>query len=256
MILTSQDGRVLTVELDRPQQLNALNSRVLLRLHETIAAAQTDASVGCIVIRGAGDRAFSAGADLDEIRGLGVVAAQEFIQRGHRTMSSVATSRVPVIAHVDGYALGGGFELALACHLAVATDRSRFGLPEARIGCMPGFGGTQRLSLSVSKPVAMHLLLSGEPIDAHRAWQIGLLSIPPLTVDEATAEVARLAHLIASGSRTGLANILDAAHASTMPAGCDHEAALAALCIASSDGQEGILSFAERRPPIFHEERR
>ena len=98
-----------------------------------------------MVIRGAGDRAFSAGADLDEIRGLGVVEAQEFIRAGHRTMTAIATSRVPVIAEVDGFALGGGFELMLACHLVVASDRSQFGLPEARIGCMPGFGGTQRL---------------------------------------------------------------------------------------------------------------
>ena len=153
---------------------------MLRLLLETIEGVQRDPSVGCVVIRGAGDRAFSAGADLDEIRGLGVVEAQEFIHAGHRTMSAIATSKVPVIAEVDGFALGGGFELALACHLVVASDRSQFGLPEARIGCMPGFGGTQRLPASVGKPAAMHLLLSGERVDAERAWQIGLLSVPPL----------------------------------------------------------------------------
>ena len=104
------------------------------------------------MIRGSGDRAFSAGADLDEIRGLGVVEAQQFINAGHRTMSAVARSEVPVIAEVDGFALGGGFELALACHLVVASERSQFGLPEARIGCMPGFGGTQRLWRRWARP--------------------------------------------------------------------------------------------------------
>ncbi|WP_200936166.1 enoyl-CoA hydratase/isomerase family protein [Marmoricola sp. Leaf446] len=254
MIETSRSGRVLTIELSRPQQLNALNSEVLTLLRETITDAQHDAAVGCVVIRGAGPRAFSAGADLEEIRGLGVEAAQEFINAGHRTMKAIAASDVPVIAAVDGYALGGGFELALACHLVVASDRSQFGLPEARIGCMPGFGGTQRLPLAVGAPAAMHLLLTGERIRADRAWQVGLLSVPPLDPGSLEEEVTRIADLIASGSRRGVANILDAARRAVAPAALEHEAALAALSIASRDGQEGITSFAERRAPLFHEE--
>ena len=254
LIETQRDGRVLVAEINRPDQLNALNTEVLRLLHELVDEAQDDASVGCIVIRGAGDRAFSAGADLDEIRGLDVTAAQAFIRAGHRTMTAIATSNVPVLAAVDGFALGGGFELSLACHLVVASDRSQFGLPEARIGCIPGFGGTQRLPLSVGKPAAMHLMLTGERIDADRAWQIGLLSVPPLAHDAWRAEVSRLAELMASGSRTGMANILDATRPAVAAPALDHEAALAALSIASRDGQEGITSFAERRPPVFHEE--
>jgi enoyl-CoA hydratase len=254
VIETSRDGRVLVIELVRPQHLNALNSEVLRRLREVVDGAQDDASIGCVVIRGSGDRAFSAGADLDEIRGLGVVEAQEFINTGHRTMSAIAGSLVPIIAEVDGFALGGGFELALACHLIVASERSQFGLPEARIGCMPGFGGTQRLPLCVGKPAAMHLLLTGERVDAERAWQIGILSVPPLPADGLPGEVQRLAALIASGSRSGTANILDATRAAVAPAALDHEAALAALSIAAPDGQEGIASFVERRAPVFHEE--
>ena len=254
VIETSREDRVLVVELTRPEQLNALNSEVLGLLLEVLDDVQRDRSVGCVVIRGAGERAFSAGADLDEIRGLGVIEAQEFIHAGHRTMSAIATSNVPVIAAVDGYALGGGFELALACHLLVASDRSQFGLPEARIGCIPGFGGTQRLPAAVGKAAAMHLLLSGERVDAARAWQIGLLSVPPLAPDKLHTEVSRVAGLIASGSRTGVANILDAVRPAVAPAALDHEAALAALSIASPDGQEGITSFAERRPPVFNKE--
>lgn len=254
MIDNTRSGRVLTIELSRPHHLNALNSEVLTLLHQTILDVQGDPTVGCVVIRGAGDKAFSAGADLDEIRGLGVEAAQDFIHAGHRTMSSIAASSVPVVAAVDGYALGGGFELALACHLLVASDRSQFGLPEARIGCIPGFGGTQRLPRAVGKPAAMHLLLTGERIDATRAWQIGLLSVPPVEAHDLQAEVSRLAELIASGSRSGIANILDAARPAIAPAALHHEAALAALSIASRDGQEGITSFAERRAPDFHKE--
>ena len=254
VIETSRNGRVLVIELTRPHQLNALNSEGLQLLLERIEGVQRDPKVGCVVIQGAGERAFSAGADLDEIRGLGVVEAQEFIRAGHRTMSALATSNVPVVAAVDGFALGGGFELALACHVVVASDRSQFGLPEARIGCIPGFGGTQRLPASVGKATAMHLLLTGERVDAERAWQIGLLSVPPFAPDTLPGEVARLAGLIASGSRTSLANLLDAARPAIAPAALDHEAALAALSIASRDGQEGIASFAERRAPAFHEE--
>ncbi|WP_406020587.1 enoyl-CoA hydratase/isomerase family protein [Nocardioides sp. NBC_00850] len=255
LIDITQDGRVLTLELNRPKQMNALNSEVLRLLLGAFEDIQDDSSVGCVVIRGAGERAFSAGADLEEIRGLRVEDAQAFIQTGHRTMSAIASSSVPVIAEVDGFALGGGFEMMLACHLVIASDRSRFGLPEARIGCIPGFGGTQRLVASVGKPAAMHLMLSGEPIEADRAWQIGLLSLPPLDPAELPQETGRLASLIASGSRTGLANILEAARPAFAPAALAQEAALAAISIASRDGQEGITSFAERRDPDFHKEK-
>jgi enoyl-CoA hydratase len=254
LIQSARVGRVLVLELNRPGQLNALNSDVLRLILENIEAVQDDSSVGCVVIRGTGDRAFSAGADLEEILGLDVVEAQAFINAGHRTQSAIATSVVPVVAEVDGFALGGGFEMMLACHLVVASDRSQFGLPEARIGCIPGFGGTQRLPASVGKPVAMYLMLSGERIDAARAWEVGLLSVPPLPSDDLPLEVARLANLIASGSRTGMANILEAARPAVAPAALAQEAALAAISIASPDGQEGISSFAERRAPAFHKE--
>lgn len=254
LINITQDGRVRTLELNRPQQLNALNSEVLRTLREAFADIERDRSVGCVVIRGTGERAFSAGADLDEIRGLAVEDAQTFISNGHRTMSAISDSTVPVIAEVDGFALGGGFEMMLACHLVVASERSQFGLPEARIGCIPGFGGTQRLPASVGKPTALHLMLSGERITAERAWQIGLLTVPPLVPQDVPVETTRLASLIASGSRSGLANILDAARPAFAPAALAHEAALAAIAIASGEGQEGITSFAERRDPVFNQE--
>ncbi|RZL76518.1 MAG: enoyl-CoA hydratase/isomerase family protein [Rhodococcus sp. (in: high G+C Gram-positive bacteria)] len=254
VIETAQSGRVMTIEINRPGQLNALNSEVLRQIRGVVEDLQDEPSVGAVVIRGSGERAFSAGADLDEIRGLSVEDAHAFIHAGQRTMTAIANSVIPVIAEVDGYALGGGFELMLSCHLVIASNRSRFGLPEARIGCIPGFGGTQRLAMSVGKPAALMLMLSGERIDADLAWQIGLLSLPPLEPDEASAQARRLAELIASGSRTGIANILDASRPAFAAAALDHEAALAAISIAARDGQEGITSFAERRTPVFHQE--
>src|SRR4051794_16288914 len=162
LIEVVDDGRVRCLTLNRPDRLNALNSEVLIELHQLITDVAADQSVGCIVVRGAGERAFCAGADLDEIRGLSTEAAHAFIRRGQQTMATVDASPVPVVAAVDGFALGGGLELMLACHLVIASDRSSFGLPEAKIGCIPGFGGTQRLLTAGSKAPALYLMLTGE----------------------------------------------------------------------------------------------
>lgn len=247
-VVDREGVRYLT--LIRPERLNALNSGVLDALTRHVETAGPDGA-GCIVIRGAGDRAFCAGADLDEIDGLSSDEAHAFIRRGQRAMSAVENSPVPVIAAVDGYALGGGFELMLSCHLVVASDRSSFGLPEAKIGCIPGFGGTQRLLTAVGRAPAFHLLLTGERVDAQRAWEIGLLSVPPVAAAELTEHVAALADGLAAGSRTGTRNILEAGRQAARPAALEHEAALAAIAIASADGREGIRSFAERRAPKF-----
>ncbi|MEU5045902.1 enoyl-CoA hydratase/isomerase family protein [Streptomyces griseorubiginosus] len=255
LIEVAEAARVRTITLNRPDRLNALNSSVLDALADEVRrAADESPGIRCLVVRGAGDRAFSAGADLEEIRGLDADRAHAFIRRGHRAITAIERSPVPVIAEVDGFALGGGFELMLACHVVIASDRSRFGLPEARIGCIPGFGGTQRLPRTVGKAAALHLMLTGTRIDADRAWQIGLLSVPPVPAADLRREVDATARLIASGSRTGLAKLLEAARQSTAGPALEHEAALAALSIASADGQEGITSFAERREPVFTEE--
>ncbi|WNF00342.1 enoyl-CoA hydratase/isomerase family protein [Streptomyces luomodiensis] len=254
LIEVEDADRVRTITLNRPERLNALNSSVLAALSVEIRSGAEDPRVRCFVIRGAGERAFSAGADLEEIRGIDVGQAHAFIRRGHDTINAIERSPVPVLAEVDGFALGGGLELMLACHVIIASDRSQFGLPEARIGCIPGFGGTQRLPRTLGKAAAFHLMLTGERIDAARAWATGLLSVPPVAAAELRSETERTARLIASGSRTGLANLLEAGRQATAGPALEHEAALAALSIASADGQEGITSFAERREPSFTEE--
>lgn len=255
MIDVLDKGRVRYLTLHRPERLNALNSTVLTELARMVALADRE-RVGCLVIRGAGERAFCAGADLDEIADLDVAGAHAFIRRGQAAMEAVAQSPVPVLAAVDGYALGGGFELALSCHLVVASERSSFGLPEVAIGCIPGFGGTQRLLSAVGRPVAHHLLLSGRRIDAARAWDVGLLSVPPASEQEHDDVVDDLAQQVASGSRPGIRNIIEAARRATRPAALEHEAALAAIAIASPDGKEGIRAFAEKRAPVYGQESR
>ncbi len=250
MIEIIDTGGVRHLTLTRPERLNALNSAVLDALTRHVETAASDGAA-CIVISGAGGRAFCAGADLDEIDGLSSDEAHAFIRRGHRAMNAVESSSVPVIAAVDGFALGGGFELTLACHLVVASDRSSFGLPEAKIGCIPGFGGTQRLLTAVGRAAAFHLLLTGDRVDAQRAWEIGLLSLPPVPAAEFAGQVEGLADRLAAGSRTGTRNILEAARRAVRPAALEHEAALAAIAIASADGREGIRAFGERRAPIF-----
>jgi enoyl-CoA hydratase len=255
MIDIHDDGDVRYLTLNRPRNMNALNSAVLQALAGHVANSEHD-RVGCLVIRGAGDKAFCAGADLGEIEGLDVASAHAFIRRGHQTMNGIEDSAVPAIASVDGYALGGGFELMLACHLVVASTRSSFGLPEVNIGCMPGFGGTQRLMTAIGRAPAFHLLLSGERIDASQAWQLGLLSVPPVPPDELDGKVSGLAHRIASGSRPGIRNILEAGRRAARAAALEQEAALAAIAIASQDGQEGIRAFTEKRPPLYQQEPR
>lgn len=247
------EGQVRYLTLNRPGCLNALNRTVLDELRRCVDLASRD-RVGCLVIRGAGDRAFCAGADLEEISGLESGEAHAFIRSGHQAMSVIENSRVPVIAAVDGFALGGGFELMLACHIVLASDRSSFGLPEAKIGCMPGFGGTQRLFAAVSKAVGYRILLGGDRFDAQRAWEIGLLSAPPVEETLFAHQVRTLAESLAASSRSGTRSILEAAGRATRSAGLEHEAALAALAIASPDGREGINSFTERRKPIFTQE--
>lgn len=252
MTTVEDHGRVRILTLSREKQLNALCTELIDELSAHVVDAEHDDRVGCVVIRGAGERAFCAGADLAEIRDADHERARVFIQRGHALMNAIAEANVPVVAAVDGWALGGGMELALACHLIVSSTRSRFGLPEATIGCMPGFGGTQRIFAATSRPFAMRMLLDGQPVNAEDAYHHGLLAFAPLAPEDFGARVREIASAIARGSRSGQERILRAARLASKPAALEYEAALAAAAISSADGHEGIRAFAEKRTPNFH----
>jgi enoyl-CoA hydratase len=244
--------RIRIITLNREPQLNALCTELIDELKMLIADAQSDDHVGCVVLRGAGERAFCAGADLGEILEADHEQARLFINNGHALMNTVADANVPVIAAVDGWALGGGMELALACHLIIGSTRAKFGLPEAKIGCMPGFGGTQRIFALAPKAFAMRMLLDGEPVRADEAHHYGLLALAPIEPENFDERVLEVAAKIASGSKTGQERILRATRMAFTPAGLEYEAALAAAAISSVDGQEGISAFNQKRTPNFH----
>jgi enoyl-CoA hydratase len=252
VLLARTEGRVRHLTFNRPDALNALNRHVLTALESELAAVERDDAIGAVLIDGAGDRAFCAGADLTELAGLDATQAHELLQRGQRIVTAVEEIPVPVVAAVDGHALGGGFEIMLACPVVLASERSSFGLPEARLGLMPGYGGTQRLRRAIGHAPAMAMLLSGRPIDADRAWHFGLLSGPPAPAADLPRFADELAADLAGLSRPNLARLRTAARSPV-----DHvdglrlEASLAALTIASADGQEGIRAFLDRRTPMF-----
>jgi enoyl-CoA hydratase len=252
VILARTEGRVRHLTLNRPRALNALNREVLAELARELDAIRGDEAVGAVLIDGSGDRAFCAGADLTELVELDPTSAHELHRRGQRVMTAVEELPVPVVAAVDGYALGGGCELALACPVVLASDRAKFGLPEAKLGLMPGYGGTQRLRRAIGRAPAMAMMLTGRPVDAERAWHLGLLSQPPLSPPDLAEAASSLVAELAALSRPNLGLILESARSSSEgEEGLRHEAALGALAISSQDGQEGVRSFREKRTPTF-----
>ena len=257
LVAFARDGAVAWLTLNRVDARNALNTSVLLSLESRLTMLRDDLDVRAIVITGAGDRAFSAGADLVELRGLGGVEARRVLGTGQRVFRQLETIGIPTIAAVRGWALGGGFELALACSLIVAATSARFGLPEAGLGLMPGYGGTQRLTRVVGAKVALAVMLTGEPIDAGRAWELGLLVRPPVEADVLAETATEVARLVASRSPTATRLILEAVEGAAPPDdGLRHEAALAALAVSSPDAAEGVAAFLEKREPAFRPEPR
>ncbi|HYH28983.1 MAG TPA: enoyl-CoA hydratase/isomerase family protein [Pseudonocardia sp.] len=253
-VLVERDGPVRTLTIDRAPVHNALNAAVLAELADAITAADADPGTRAVVLTGAGARAFSAGADLDELAGLPVTQAHETLRAGSRTLRLVETSRVPVIAAVGGLALGGGFELALACSFIVASERASFGLPESGLGLIPGYGGTQRLPRLVGRHVANYVMLTGERLDAAAAHACGLLPLPPTPADALRDTAHDLAQRIARRSPAAAAAVLSASvHAGDAPleAGLALETALAALATGGPDAAEGIAAFREKRSPEF-----
>ena len=238
VLTVEAEGAVRRVTLARPDALNALNGELFSHLANYLRDIAADPTAGCLLIRGAGERAFSAGADLNELLDLDAAAARELLRRGQQVMREIELLPIPTIAAVDGYALGGGFELTLVCTFVLASDRARFGLPEVRLGLMPGYGGTQRLRRRVPTRAALAMMLSGDPIDAHRAWELELLSAPPLPAGKLYDVAEELAGRLAENRRTANSLILEATRPDDI-SGLEHEAALAAIAIGSPRVRKG-----------------
>jgi enoyl-CoA hydratase len=248
-----QDGRVLTLTLNRPDVLNAIDAAMVDALDDVIERAAGDPGVGAIVITGAGERAFAAGADLGELAADTPANARARAQRVQAVFTRLETLGVPVIAAVNGFALGGGCELALACTLRIAADTATFGQPEINLGLIPGYGGTQRLPRLIGRGWALELLLTGNRMSADEALRIGLVTrvVPAARLlDEAHALAAALAAKPRLAMQALLAAIGQGA-ALTAADGQAHEAALFGLVAATEDRREGTRAFLEKRRPEF-----
>ncbi len=246
-------GGIHTITIKRPAKLNALNRQTLQELYAAVIDASGDDKVRVIVLTGAGDKAFVAGADISEIREQSPLEARSFSQFGQNLMSMIQSLDKPVIAAINGYALGGGMELALACHLRVASTTARLGLPEVKLGIMPGFGGTQRLVRLAGSTLALELALGGEPITAERAYELGLVN-RVVAADELENAVQALAKPLVAAAPEAVRGILQATLQGAeinLEAGLALETARFALCCATEDMQEGTSAFLDKRPAEF-----
>ncbi len=252
-LLLADESGVRWITVNRPAKLNALNRALVARLGEAIAAAGADGAVRAVVVTGAGEKAFVAGADIAEFVGLGAAEARAMARAGQAVFDAIAGLPKPVIAAVNGFALGGGCELALACHMRVAATNARFGQPEAKLGLIPGYGGTQRLARLVGQGRALELLLTGGTVDAATALAWGLANrvVEP---GELRAAAQKLADETGAVSPLAAARCLEAVRIGLdlpLGRGEEVEAALFGLCAASEDMREGTAAFLEKRPPRF-----
>jgi len=252
-LLVETDGAVATVTVNRPKVLNALSAATLTELGEAMRALQADASVRAIILTGAGGKAFVAGADINELATLTPDAAKAHAELGQRVFELVERLGKPVIAAVNGFALGGGCELAMACTMRLAADTAKFGQPEVTLGLTPGFAGTQRLPRLVGKGRAMELVLGGGMIDAAEAFRIGLVNrvVPAASLpDEARALAQAWAAHAPMAMRYSMEAISHGLETS-FAEGCFVEASLFGLAFATEDMREGTRAFLEKRKPEF-----
>ena len=252
-LLLERDGAVATVTINRPKVLNALNAQTLAELRTAMLELQADPSVRVIILTGAGERSFVAGADINELATQSPVSARDVARVGQSVFDLIEQLGKPVIAAINGFALGGGCELAMACTLRLAADTAKLGQPEINLGLLPGYAGTQRLPRLVGKGRALELMLVGAPIGAVDAERIGLVN-RVLPGAELLPAARALATQLAAQAPVAMRLILDAVHHGydlPFSAACEHEAALFGLAVATDDMKEGTRAFLDKRKPTF-----
>jgi enoyl-CoA hydratase/carnithine racemase len=254
MITCQTQDNIATVTLNRPTVLNALNRQTLIELEDAFAELAKDTNVKGVIITGSGEKAFAAGADIKELAALTPLDAEANARQGHRLMDAIETLGKPVIAAVNGYALGGGCELAMACTIRIASDTAKFGQPEVTLGLIPGYGGTQRLPRLIGKGRALQMILSAKPIDAQEAYRVGLVNEVVPAADLIARANAILAAML-SHAPIAMRLAIDAINRGldeTQPNGCALEAEAFGLCAATADRTEGTTAFLTKRKPVFH----
>ncbi len=247
-------GRIAVLTLNRPAVLNALNRQTLVELAQAIRTIGLDDKIGGVILTGAGPKAFAAGADIKELAVNTPVEAQAISAQGHALMAAIETLGKPVIAAVNGYALGGGCELAMACTLRIAAENAKFGQPEVSLGLIPGYGGTQRLPRLVGKGRALQIILSAKLIGAQEALRIGLVN-EVVPAGELLGRATALLDTILANAPLALRFAINAVNRgaeATLVEGCALEGDLFGLCAATADRAEGTGAFLAKRKPEFH----
>jgi enoyl-CoA hydratase len=252
-LLVERDGAVEIVTVNRPKVLNALNSPTISELERVMVEARADNAVRALILTGAGEKSFVAGADINELAVLSPAEGQRHGRRGQAVFDLVEQLGKPVVAAVNGFALGGGCELAMACTLRVAAEHARFGQPEINLGIIPGYAGSQRLPRLVGKGRALEILLTGDMIPASRAYEIGLVNrVVPAA--ELMAEARKMAAALASKAPVATRYIIEAVNSGlTMPLADAQllEASLFGLVASTDDMREGTKAFLEKRQPAW-----
>jgi enoyl-CoA hydratase len=249
----SVEERVALVEINRPQALNALNAQTLDELEAALLLLKEDGGVSAAILTGVGEKAFVAGADIKQLTDLDGLSGQKWALRGQAVFEIISAFPKPVIAAVNGYCLGGGCELAMACHIRIAAENARFGQPEVKLGLIPGYGGTQRLSRLIGPGRALELLLTGDQIDATEAHRIGLVN-RVVPASELLAHCRRLATNIIANAPAALRLVIEAVNTGAdipIERALAQEAQLFGLACGTQDMKEGTLAFIEKRKPQF-----
>lgn len=252
-LLFDVEGRVGILTINRPEVLNALDSQTIEELALVTEELVRHDPVHVLVLTGAGDKAFVAGADIGEMAEMNALEARAFSERGQQVFFALSALPIPVIACVNGYALGGGCELALSCDFIHASERAKFGQPEINLGLIPGFGATQRLPRLMGQAHAMELVMTGEMIDARRAFELGLAT-RVFPADRLMEETLNIARKLAEKPRAALHSLkqtVGRAPDTDLRTGCALESAAFGACFSSRDTREGLRAFLDKRKPDF-----
>lgn len=252
ILLDIQEG-IATITVNRPKALNALNPEVVEELGEAIRSISKNQEVRVLILTGSGDKAFVAGADIGAMSQMTPLQAKAFSAAGHEVLFAMESLAIPIIAAVNGFALGGGTEIALACDFIYASEKAKFGQPEINLGIIPGFGGTQRLARQIGKGWAKEICLTGEMISAQQAKELGLVNkvFPP---EELMSQVLKTAKLMASKGRAALRAVkhtINRGFDVDLRNGCAMEVDAFAVVFTSPDAKEGLTAFVEKRKPEF-----
>lgn len=253
VLLEQPEAGIYLLTVNRPKALNALNAQTLGEIEVAAGQVDADPNARVLLVTGAGEKSFIAGADIAEMQNCSMLEAKEFGLRGLRTLRKLETLRVPVIAVVNGFALGGGCELAMSCDWILASEKAVFGQPEVNLGVTPGFGGTQRLTRLVGKALALELLLTARQMKADEALSVGLVN-RVVPVENLREEALKMARTIASKGPVAVRLAKEAVQRGQdldLDNACMLENAVFAMCFATADQKEGMTAFVEKRKAAF-----